>query len=203
MQGYFVWSLFDNFEWAEGYSRRFGIVYVDYASQTRIVEIKRPLVPAARVCTNMTLYDLGTEVVPCELTSPPQGAGAQRCAACASSRSLRRVRPALPLNDTPAPYFCPRRRSIVSRICSTATTAGLPILVLSHGDLFHIAGSRVPLDRAEFVSVPLNQRLEAFPSMAVPRACSAPANSTLTAGPEGVAGEVPAGPGGAGGHGAR
>jgi beta-glucosidase len=38
VQGYFVWSLFDNFEWAEGYSRRFGIVYVDYASQTRIVK---------------------------------------------------------------------------------------------------------------------------------------------------------------------
>jgi len=34
--GYFVWSLIDNFEWAEGYSKRFGIVYVDYATQRRI-----------------------------------------------------------------------------------------------------------------------------------------------------------------------
>ena len=35
LRGYFVWSLLDNFEWAEGYDRRFGIVYVDYESQRR------------------------------------------------------------------------------------------------------------------------------------------------------------------------
>ena len=34
--GYFPWSLLDNFEWAYGYSRRFGIVYVDYDSQQRV-----------------------------------------------------------------------------------------------------------------------------------------------------------------------
>ncbi|MDQ3707320.1 MAG: GH1 family beta-glucosidase [Chloroflexota bacterium] len=38
MRGYFVWSLLDNFEWAEGYSKRFGIVYVDYPTQRRIVK---------------------------------------------------------------------------------------------------------------------------------------------------------------------
>ncbi|MGE5720288.1 MAG: GH1 family beta-glucosidase [Nocardioidaceae bacterium] len=34
--GYFVWSLLDNFEWAFGYGKRFGLVYVDYATQDRI-----------------------------------------------------------------------------------------------------------------------------------------------------------------------
>lgn len=36
LRGYFVWSLLDNFEWGHGYSKRFGIVYVDYATQRRI-----------------------------------------------------------------------------------------------------------------------------------------------------------------------
>jgi beta-glucosidase len=36
LRGYFVWSLLDNFEWAEGYSKRFGIVFVDYGTQRRI-----------------------------------------------------------------------------------------------------------------------------------------------------------------------
>jgi len=38
LRGYFVWSLLDNFEWAEGYSKRFGIVYIDYPTQRRIVK---------------------------------------------------------------------------------------------------------------------------------------------------------------------
>ncbi len=36
LRGYFAWSLMDNFEWAHGYSKRFGLVFVDYGSQRRI-----------------------------------------------------------------------------------------------------------------------------------------------------------------------
>lgn len=36
--GYLQWSLLDNFEWARGYTQRFGIVYVDYETQTRMLK---------------------------------------------------------------------------------------------------------------------------------------------------------------------
>jgi len=38
VQGYFVWSFTDNFEWAEGYHPRFGLVYVDFETQKRIIK---------------------------------------------------------------------------------------------------------------------------------------------------------------------
>ncbi|MBU6259980.1 MAG: beta-glucosidase [Burkholderiales bacterium] len=38
MAGYMVWSLLDNFEWASGYDKRFGIVHVDYATQRRTLK---------------------------------------------------------------------------------------------------------------------------------------------------------------------
>jgi len=36
--GYFVWSLLDNFEWAYGYDKRFGLVHLDYATQRRTIK---------------------------------------------------------------------------------------------------------------------------------------------------------------------
>lgn len=38
LSGYFVWSLLDNFEWAYGYSQRFGLIYTEYPTQKRIIK---------------------------------------------------------------------------------------------------------------------------------------------------------------------
>lgn len=38
VNGYFIWSLLDNFEWAKGYRPRFGLVYVDFKTQQRIIK---------------------------------------------------------------------------------------------------------------------------------------------------------------------
>ena len=38
LMGYMYWSAMDNFEWSEGYDMRFGLIYVDYRDQTRIIK---------------------------------------------------------------------------------------------------------------------------------------------------------------------
>ena len=38
LRGYFAWSLLDNFEWAEGYSKRFGLYFVDFETQLRTLK---------------------------------------------------------------------------------------------------------------------------------------------------------------------
>ena len=45
MRGYFAWSLMDNFEWSLGYSKRFGIVRVDYQTQRRTLKVSLMQMP--------------------------------------------------------------------------------------------------------------------------------------------------------------
>jgi beta-glucosidase len=39
VKGYFLWTLMDNYEWSDGYAIRFGITFVDYATQKRTVKL--------------------------------------------------------------------------------------------------------------------------------------------------------------------
>lgn len=62
VRGYFVWSLFDNFEWAYGYDRRFGVVHVDYDTQVRTLKDSarwyRELVRTGQIPTPESAADL-------------------------------------------------------------------------------------------------------------------------------------------------
>jgi len=59
VRGYFVWSLLDNFEWNDGYGKRFGIVHVDYATQKRTIKSSARFY--AEVCAKGVLEVEGVE----------------------------------------------------------------------------------------------------------------------------------------------
>ena len=77
MRGYFAWSLLDNFEWSEGYAKRFGIVHVDYETQKRTSKDSGALVCRPRPAS------------PARNTEPMNA----RATAVAGSRPSSRLRP--------------------------------------------------------------------------------------------------------------
>jgi beta-glucosidase len=70
LSGYFHWSLLDNFEWARGYQRRFGLYFVDFGTQRRLP--KRSAAVYAHVArTNSLQFDDGSVAAP--LFAPAAG----------------------------------------------------------------------------------------------------------------------------------
>jgi beta-glucosidase len=58
LAGFFVWSLLDNFEWQNGLTKRFGIFWVDYATQTRIAK------DSAHLCRRVARQNALSEQMP-------------------------------------------------------------------------------------------------------------------------------------------
>jgi beta-glucosidase len=59
LRGYFVWSLLDNFEWSCGYSKRFGIVHVDFATQQRTPKASARFYSRVIQSNGAALWELG------------------------------------------------------------------------------------------------------------------------------------------------
>ena len=62
LAGFYIWSFMDNFEWAMGYAKRFGIFWVDYATQERIAK------DSAHMCRRI-IADNALDEVPVEVAS--------------------------------------------------------------------------------------------------------------------------------------
>jgi beta-glucosidase len=73
LAGYFHWSLMDNFEWARGYQRRFGLYFVDFGTQRRLAKrsarlyaevVRTSVLPASEAIVQATGHELGNGGIP-------------------------------------------------------------------------------------------------------------------------------------------
>jgi beta-glucosidase len=87
LRGYFVWSLLDNFEWSHGYSKRFGIVHVDYSTQKRTPK-RSARFYADVIRTNGAVLD-GRDSISARTRSRP-GPSVRRARSRRTGRSSRR-----------------------------------------------------------------------------------------------------------------
>lgn len=66
VRGYFLWSLLDNFEWAYGYSKRFGIIHVNYKTQERVLK------PVALVYSDIVKSNGLPQGISSKIVNPPE-----------------------------------------------------------------------------------------------------------------------------------
>lgn len=90
LRGYFVWSFLDNFEWSHGFSKRFGIVHVDYATQKRTPKTSARFYAEVIRTKGAVLAEAGRDLTP---TGSDPGGRSRAPAARGSRARPRRTRP--------------------------------------------------------------------------------------------------------------